>query len=736
MVLHYFEYLLILYFPTVVTSFGSDVAPVFEILLNNVVACDVQIIHDVRNKSIDWEKINLPVKIVTDFELDVKQPVRPYRINIFKTRVVTSCKFAILFSNHSLEMGGFYGFGKKLDTWIYAATFWHVFYYEGWWQADLRCKDSIMTIVTIKPKSDGPLRIHFWTGKYFKVSLLFSAVDNQLKFCVWFKNGLHRQIPSVYQGERHRCDAEGPVIIRGRSIVDITLDFELLKSLTWCYHRQFTTYTTYLKFDIYEQKGKNPFDARIHKSHLQNILGVIFNAANETLAQTSFCRGYDAILYDETNRIGFLDTTTVITIHTLGFAFISCYREEYLTFKFYITPFKLRLWVSLLISLITIIAITTVYLYAFRFTNASLHIWLYVLAKTFEEGGNLPGKLERNNFLRLILGSWCLMSVILTNCYNGIMITELNAPLDSSHPTLFDHLFCERISKNDTFKIFKRAQYYYKKKPPLFVQGEKLPTYGYERIGWYLAMLSYLRDSTKKDSSPHNPEHKQIQFANPFAERECFHLLSLPNGYVSGYANIPEFLDHLFRYLIFQVQYMEYPDTSASMNDMQLLDFFDPRHTHHPKGFQYLNRNQTFPQVQGSMERELVQCGKSVYISNSDVIEAEFNFITKQYPSKRFYKGKDIFEEVTYRWQILLEGMSNVPKYFKYLIESGIYRRLQMEEIYQKYLRRERFKPQTDIGAVALVKIAEKVGSFFCTESFIHHFVCKICKSPVNCGAK
>ncbi|OXA39349.1 hypothetical protein Fcan01_24171 [Folsomia candida] len=569
-------------------------------------------------------------------------------------------------SAHSLELGGFYGLGKKLDDWINTATHWHIFYYERKWQENLRCLDSVMSIVTIKPKADGQVRIYFWTGKYFKISFLLTAVDNRLKFCAWFRKRLTRKILAFFQGVKQGCDGVGdePVFLRSRSVIDIALDFELLKSPTWCYHRQLATYTTYLKFDIYAQKKNNPFDPRTYQSQIQNILGIIFNAANETLVEKIYCPGFAAILYDETNPINFADTTTVITVHSL------------------------------------------VYIYSFGFINASFNIWLFVLATVFEECGYVPGKFERNNFFRLILGSWCLMSVILTNCYNGIMITELNAPLDSSHPTLFDHLLCERISKNDTFKIFKRFRHYYKRienNSELLVQGEDLPKYGYDRVGWYLVILATLRDCQTKDSIYCQPGYTNIQeFDNPFAARKCFNLISLPNGYVSGYANIPEFLDHLLRSLTFRVRYMQYTKTSASSREMRLLNFFNPRHTHHPTGFQYLNLNQTFVQVQGSMERELVQCGKSVYISNSDVIEAEFDFLTKQYPSRRFYKGKEIYEEVTYRWHTSLAGVSHVPKYFKYLIESGIYRRLQLEEIYQKYLRRKHFKTETVIGAVRL----------------------------------
>lgn len=68
----------------------------------------------------------------------------------------------------------------------------------------------------------------------------------------------------------------------------------------------------------------------------------------------------------------------------------------------------------------------------------------------FEEGGHVRKVVEQNRYFRLIFGLICLMSVILTNCYTGLMITELNAPQRSSVPKTFKHLVCNKLSLNET----------------------------------------------------------------------------------------------------------------------------------------------------------------------------------------------------------------------------------------------------------------------------------------------
>lgn len=133
------------------------------------------------------------------------------------------------------------------------------------------------------------------------------------------------------------------------------------------------------------------------------------------------------------------------------------------------------------------------------------------------------------------------------------------------------------------------------------------------------------------------------EFVNPLTSTQCFHFLSLPTEYMSGWASSPDFLNYLTSSLlerIFRTNAMP----KVTTRDMQLLNFFHPGNTHHPHGFQYFNFNQTFRELQRSVEYELLECGKSAYISSMDIIKTEHNFLAKYYPSKRFYKGKGTFD--------------------------------------------------------------------------------------------
>lgn len=259
----------------------------------------------------------------------------------------------------------------------------------------------------------------------------------------------------------------------------------------------------------------------------------------------------------------------------------------------------------------------------------------------------------------------------------------------------------------------------------------------YDRIAWHFLML-YMLELNYVNNTDYSFDTYQVkELDNPFSSNECFHLLSLPRQYVSGYSKYPEFVE----YIILSLRGDTILQMEANIFSKQALrsfNFLDPQHTHHPRGFRYSNHNQTAIQLQHSIENELIDCGKSVFIAKSGVVEAEFQFLERHYPTRKFYKGKDILEKISFGWQFTDRGISKLPKYFKAAIETGIYGRLRKEEIYQKSLHRTPvMKLKTEMatpfgldGAIStlfiLCGVVLFVASFtFMTETFFQSYVSK-----------
>lgn len=75
-----------------------------------------------------------------------------------------------------------------------------------------------------------------------------------------------------------------------------------------------------------------------------------------------------------------------------------------------------------------------------RKTSDSFSAWLFILATLFEETIPVPSRSEGKPLYRITISAWTLMSVILVNCYIGLMTTELNPPLEGTRPNTFKAL--------------------------------------------------------------------------------------------------------------------------------------------------------------------------------------------------------------------------------------------------------------------------------------------------------
>ncbi|OXA40324.1 hypothetical protein Fcan01_24986 [Folsomia candida] len=143
---------------------------------------------------------------------------------------------------------------------------------------------------------------------------------------------------------------------------------------------------------------------------------------------------------------------TLIQTDVERYHFLTCYAEPYITLHFYLSPFQPEIWVVLATTVSAIIVLGTLVQSSFSLLKQqSFSTWIYVLGSLFEETGFMPSRIEKHTFFRILLGTWGIMSVVLTNGYNGIMISELNSPRRQFHPESFNQLDC-----NSTFKIVQK----------------------------------------------------------------------------------------------------------------------------------------------------------------------------------------------------------------------------------------------------------------------------------------
>ncbi|OXA64712.1 hypothetical protein Fcan01_00785 [Folsomia candida] len=434
----------------------------------------------------------------------------------------------------------------------------------------------------------------------------------------------------------------------------------------------------------------NPFH-RIgaNYSFLQHVANCVFeNNENITVISTQeqvndlFAPSrprYGTVLASNINLNLASYSKTTIAIKYSGYEFLTCYAENYISFEFYLAPFQPELWYGLAVCLVVLISVVSIYLHFSKLPT--FPAWLFVIATLFEEGFTLPGQVEKKQYIRLILGTWCLMSITLTNCYNGIMISELNSPLKASQPNKFYDLVCHKIQNSKRNPNFISANF-----------NNNLSHLDISAHKKYFNEIAAFREDNNSDW--------RLTLQSDFQDGACFKLLS--NFIPTSNVPIPEFLDflygehYLFLYYFFTFRppriYYKYLTHGNSFLTFNLLN---PLHSHVPKGIRYSEEGYQLDNLQKLVEQEIVSCGKNVFTSKSDMLEAEFKFLEKHYFSKNFYKGKVLDESEFLGLVFLQVGVSRVVKWYKFLVEGGIYGRLEREEWENKYLHR---KPAVKIG--------------------------------------
>ncbi|OXA37470.1 Transposable element Tc3 transposase [Folsomia candida] len=313
----------------------------------------------------------------------------------------------------------------------------------------------------------------------------------------------------------------------------------------------------------------------------------------------------------------------------------------------------------------------------------------------FEESGFVPREMERKPFFRYIFGSWLLICGILTNCYNGLMITELNAPLPGYSPEMFEDLICGTPARRVMSSYLNRKK----------VRGE-LALWFNQQFGGFLKTWGSRQFLTKPFETYKN-------------STSCFSLLSHPIS--EKYRGIGT-----YEFSQFQLEYAfsPYDETVNDVSQIRLSKhslvmylLLNPSHPRGPKCEGEAARTTSTYSKQGllnSIETEILKCERTVFVAKSTELRSEKAFYKKHYDWIHFHEGRDTLDAKPFGFQFDLEGNSRVPEYFKSLFETGVYIRLEKEGLERKYSSRS---PVVRRGVEKLVPLTLNGGNDLIAES-------------------
>ncbi|OXA39441.1 hypothetical protein Fcan01_25745 [Folsomia candida] len=414
------------------------------------------------------------------------------------------------------------------------------------------------------------------------------------------------------------------------------------KFMKWCYRMPLGENVNQ-KYAI----SSNPFDRGFNYS-ITNFLKNVISKVNATVYFIPSDGSCDVT--SELKINGLIDSSnkesTMIATTINGYKYLSCYADNYVSFQLYFAPFQPVMWLVLIISLFMVICVLSLSI-KWRRDKFSTPAWLYTFGTLLAQC-YVPGRKVEIPYFRIVFSIWCLMLVILSNAYTGLITTELNSPFPASHPEVWDDLACIKLpSKVDNSTT----------EHPTVKQ-----LVSYVKLLWKL-----LR---RRDKLP------------SLVPDNCFHLLSLPLKYKFDYPSWPMFIDFLMGQAVL-VDRRVLTNSYLDRQVLQIMNLLMPQNYHHTLDFNYGRKYNGTTELQRSVEKEVVDCGrKSVFISYEYLVDEEYRFLSKHYAGKKFYKGRDVIGSGS-----LFNGLafslkgkrSRLLKYFWYLVDTGVYGRIEKE---------------------------------------------------------
>jgi len=356
---------------------------------------------------------------------------------------------------------------------------------------------------------------------------------------------------------------------------------------------------------------------------------------------------------------------------TVDLEAITCYTQPLLSFHIYSSPFLFNLWISISLVVLFLSVFLNTYIYFFhRKCSSSISSTLFSVSLLANVSYYVPKSVWDSNVFICACTPWILTTMILSNCYQSLVISEVNAPMRGKElQNVSKYTICEN-------------------KTSLLVE---LPIEFFRAL---LKVLKKLETHTKFDAT--NKLSVQTLLSHIHKERvkyqlpSCFSLLSEPfkllQGGNQGFISSPYYYTLLF--FASRQEEVNFSEESHTGDSMKFLDLLlrlyplDPNFG--PSDGVALER-------EAAIEKELIKCEKSVYLASKEAIDTEISYLQTNYDRVKFYRIKqDLVDPSFSTWMCSYHKSSKIPKLLRGFFESGIIAKLNYFEKYTKTLLRRK----------------------------------------------
>ncbi|XP_035713914.1 uncharacterized protein LOC110857739 [Folsomia candida] len=306
-------------------------------------------------------------------------------------------------------------------------------------------------------------------------------------------------------------------------------------------------------------------------------------------------------------------------------------------------------WIITVVTLLLSVFLLSLGFYALNKIFYLFELLLYFYGCLIDEVSTVPEKLSNFVPIRFINIPWLLIGALLSSCYLSIFITNLNSPLPGERVDSYEKISCQD-------------------NPQIIVNS------------------TMIRHRTNERRLLEG-EHSKNLTIPPFVKGLggfCYTVLSefVPNFWIKYYvAN--------FKFSKFYSDFNYKSDNFPPHLQRLLYFMLNSRIRKYPEKLRFSN-NVTTNEVNRLIEEEILQCERSAYIGPSSEVNAYYDYLTRNYPTKSWYRGeKTIFESLV-GFTLRVGRESRMVRYFKMFLDAGIYSQVANQVALDATLLRER----------------------------------------------
>jgi len=382
----------------------------------------------------------------------------------------------------------------------------------------------------------------------------------------------------------------------------------------------------------------------------------------------------------------------------------TCYDQPKVSFYLYVSPFDPITWLLAVLNAALIWFIFHILIRSQQ-TITSYSPFLFILGTLIDEAYVVPKTFNRLSSFRILIIGWVLTSMLLSSCYQSLLVVELNSPLKGKPPSSAHQMVCP-VTEDFESKMLKILN------PKMIPNIQKDPT-GIKNV-YYLSnywkefgsISRYGRNHSRLQNDMLEQQHKLVRLGEA---KNCFAFLLFPTAkkellwsFGLKWRLLPSFF--------IQLQFREDPQqeslylkamlnrkfklTSGFLSPLSrhfyLLDDFGADQMVSSRLWNYLAPRIEEPHLGfTALEWEITRNMKVAVVGAESRLANEIHYLKTQY---RFIKQCTILPESLARtsqvWSFDRPYEHKLDQYFKSLVETGIYSIARENQKYRKTLKR------------------------------------------------